>query len=205
MKDLEEIKARYEKELAKELELAELSNKYEKLLGIEVSAIRMWNGTLQVSPVCEKKEYGLYEHFTTPHIGGIMLRSIKPDEKIILDDTAGKEGSISGFYKLTATCGFRDPYTLLEVEWISKGVTFSFSLKINGEKILEPFFFESTRKMSSSERDTYKPVTRYGHIAKSLDLPIMCFHCSHITFSGGYLRATDVDEINEIIKAIKNA
>ena len=205
MKDLEEIKARYEKELAKELELAELSNKYEKLLGIEVGATRMWSGILQVSPVCEDKEYGLLVNFTTPHIGGIMLRNINPDEKIILDDTAGKKGGVSGFYKLTAICGFRNSYTLLTVEWISKGVSFSFSLKINGEKILEPFFFESTRKMSSSERDVYKPVTRYGHIAKSLDLPIMRFHCSHITFSGGYLRATDVDEINEIIEAIKNA
>jgi hypothetical protein len=205
MKDLNEIKAKYSAKLAEELELAELSNKYEKLLGIEVSATRMWKGIIHISPVCEKKEYGLYENFTTPHIGGIMLRSIKPDEKIILDDTATKEGSISGFYKLTATRGFSDSYTLLKVEWISEGITFSFSLKIDGEEILEPFFFSSMREMSSSERSTYKPVTRYGHIAKTLDLPIMRFHCSHITFSGGYLRATDVDEISKIIEAIKNA
>jgi hypothetical protein len=205
MKDLNEIKAKYAAKLAEELELAELSNKYEKLIGVEFEARILLKNKIYISPVCEKGKYGLYENFTTPQIGGMMLRNINPDEKIVLNDTATKEGSISGFYKLTATRGFSDSYTLLKVEWISEGITFSFSLKIDGEEILEPFFFSSMREMSSSERSTYKPVTRYGHIAKTLDLPIMRFHCSHITFSGGYLRATDVDEISKIIAAIKNA
>lgn len=201
MKDLEKMKA----DFAKKLEMAKVENEMEERFGIHFQVLDMLRGDGLRIIARGEGQYGLSVDHITPHEAACLLCAFDADTEQPLDASAtNPRGTVRGLYHVRAERGFRSSFTLLRVEWLHGGNNYEIGLKIDGEEMLEKFFVNSTRKMDSSERETYKP-TRRGHIVRELDLPIKRFICSHISYSGGYQSATDLAVINDIIETIKKA
>ena len=134
-----------------------------------------------------------------------LLVDFPADKEQILNDTAsGQKEPVYGLYRVCANRGYSDIFTELSVSWLSGGNEYNFTQQIDGNELLEPFFNESKRAMCDSERTTYRP--HHGNtLINEMDLPIRRFKCSHISYSGGHLSATDLDAINDIIETIRNS
>lgn len=199
MKDLEKMQAKF----AKELEMAKVENEMEERFGIHFHVLEMLHGDGLRIIAKGEGQYGLSVDHITPHEAACLVCAFDADTEQPLDASAtNPHGTVRGMYRVMAERGFRESFTLLRVEWLHGGNKYEIGLKIDGEEILEKYFVNSTRKMDSSERETYKP-TRRGHLVRELDLPIKRFICSHITYSRGYQSATDLAAINDIIETIK--
>ena len=199
MKDLEKMQAKF----AKELEMAKVENEMEERFGIHFQVLEMLRGDGLRIIARGEGQYGLSVDHITLHEAACLLCAFDADTEQPLDATAtNPRGNVRGLYHVRAERSFRASYTLLRIEWLHGGNNYEIGLKIDGEEMLEKYFVDSTRKMDSSERETYKPIRR-GQLVQELDLPIKRFICSHISYSGGHLSATNLDVINEIIETIK--
>ena len=201
MNDLAKMKEQFEKSFQR----ATMENELEERFGIRFSVLEnILDDGLRII-ARGAGEYGLTTDYITPHDAARLLCSLPADRLQPLDATASEpNGHTMGLYQVRATRGYRDNFTLLEIRWWHNGDSYECGLKIDGDEMLEPFFYNSHRKLSSIERDVYKPLRR-GHIVRDLDLPIKEFMCAHISFSGGHQSATEIEAIDEIINTIKNA
>lgn len=191
MKNLEELKKKFEEEY----KCAETCNRLEERFGIEFLAY-MHNGIMHVEPLCNDLPIG---------VAAKLLKAFKPTTEIALDATAVcNDGHTKGFYHMEVCRGCRDKESSLRVRWVCDNTSYFFRLPVDGNEVLEAFFHNGERPFSQYELDIYKP-TRNGRLVKSLNIPIKLFNCSYIEYSGGYVSATDVKEIDAIIEAIKNA
>ena len=191
MKDLQKMKNDFEKEL----KLAEIENHMEQRFGCEFMVLGRFN----------KEGARIIAKTEDTHVAAELLKAFPADEEQPLDASGhNPNGTISGLYHVRAERGFRDPYTKLRVSWLCSGNEYEFSLKIDGNELLERFFVNDHRKMTRSECDTYRPL-RGDCIIRDMDLPIKRFLCDQIIYDGGYRSATEPDRIMEIIEAIKGA
>lgn len=191
MKDLEKLKSEFERKY----KLAEIENQMEVKFGCEFMALERFK--VEGSRIIAKTE--------DLHIAAAILKEYPADEEQSLNSSArDPKGTVFGLYRVRAERGFRDTYTKLRVSWLNGGNEFEFDLKIDGNEVLEKFFVNDQRKMSSSECETYKPLRR-GRIVRDMDLPIKRFLCDQIAYAGGYRSATEPERIQEIIDAIKEA
>lgn len=139
------------------------------------------------------------------HVASELLKAFPADEEQPLDASArNTKGTIFGPYRARAERGFKDTFTTLKISWLHGGDEYEFELKIDGSELLERFFVNDQRKMSSIECETYKPLRR-GHIVRNMDLPIKRFLCAQIAYEGGYRSATEPERIMDIVNAIKEA
>jgi len=191
MKDLEKLKSEFERKY----KLAEIENQMEVKFGCEFMALERFK--VQGSRIIAKTE--------DLHIAAAILKEYPADEEQSLNSSArDPKGTVFGLYHVRAERGFRDTYTKLKISWLHKGNEFEFNLKIDGNEILEQFFVNDQRKMTSIECETYKPMRR-GHIVRDMDLPIKRFLCNQIAYQGGYRSATEPERIMDIVNAIKEA
>lgn len=192
MTDLKKMRSEFEKKYR----LAEVGNKMEEAFGCEFYVFDRFVGNDGARIVARTKD---------AHIAAKLLKAYPADEMISLNASASEpQGTKFGYYHVTAKRGFRDTYTSMQVQWLHGGDLFEFELPIDGNVLLEPFFYNDKRTMSRSERDTYRP-DRNGQLINNMDLPIKRFICEHISYQGGYQSATDTDEIDNIIETIKKA
>lgn len=191
MKNLEEMKAKFEKELA----FATKENEMEERFGCGFFVYeRIKASGLHIVAKSDEMQ-----------VAKALLVAYPADEEQALDATAkNSQGTVFGLYHVYANRGYSGICTKLQVRWLHKGDEYHFELQIDGNDTLEQFFYNDRRKMSSSECSTYKP-TRGDRLVYDMDLPIKRFQAAHISYSGGYLSCTDTDEINNIINAIINA
>lgn len=195
MTDLQKMREDFEKKYARE----EKANVLELRFGTEFYVFDRFNkpGLRIVAKSCNFP----YETISK-ETARKLLNAFPADEKLLLNSSAsGPKDPIHGFYLVRAERGFRDSFTSLKVSWMNEGDEYEFLLHIDGDAVLEPFFDNSTRKMDSSELETYKPTYR-GHIRREMDLPIKRFKCKHLSYKGGYLSCLDLDVIDQIIKSI---
>lgn len=191
MKDLEKLKSEFDKKL----KFAEIENQMESKFGCEFMVLGRIN----------KEGVRIIAKTDDLHIASELLKEFPSDEEQVLDASArNPQGTVFGLYKAKAERGFRDTYTKLKITWLYKGNEFEFELKIDGDELLEQFFVNDQRKMTSIECETYKPMRR-GHIVRDMDLPIKRFLCNQIAYQGGYRSATEPERIMDIVNAIKEA
>lgn len=198
MKDLQKMRDEFEKKIERE----RIANNLEERFGVEFYVFERFraNGLRILA-----HNDNFRDETISLALAKQLLEEFPADERLLLNATAsGQKDEVHGFYHLCANRGFTAQFTSLKVHWLHKGNEYAFHLHIDGNEVLEQFFTPSTRRMDSTERETYKPTYR-GHILREKDLPIMRFKCSHISYSGGHLAATDLAVIDEIISAIKNA
>lgn len=182
-------------EFEKELKFAEIENRMEQRFGCGFMVLGRFNK--EGARVIAKTEDN--------HIAAEFLKAFPANEEQPLDASArNPRGTILGLYHIRAERGFRDTYTKLRVSWLCSGDEYEFTLKIDGNELLERFFVDDQRKMTRSECDTYRPL-RGDCIVRDMDLPIKRFLCDQIAYEGGYRSATEPDRIMEIIDAIKEA
>lgn len=187
----------------KELEMAKVENEMEERFGIHFQVLEMLRGDGMRIIARGEGQYGLSVDHITMHDAACLLCAFGADTEQPLDASAtNTSGTVRGMYRIMAERSFRASFTSLRIVWLHGGNSYEIGLKIDGEEMLEKYFVNSTRKMDSSERETYRPIRR-GHLVRELDLPIKRFVCSHISYSRGYQSATDLDVINEIIETIK--
>ena len=198
MKDLQKMREDFEKQIERE----RIANNLEERFGVEFYVFERFRGNgLRILA----RNNNFRDETISLSSAKQLLEEFPADEQQILNDiSGGQKNKVYGFYRLCADRGFSARFTSLNVDWLHKGNEYVFNLHIDGNEVLEQFFTPSTRRMDSTERETYKP-TYCGHIRREMDLPIMRFKCSHISYSGGHLAATDLSIIDEIISAIKNA
>lgn len=191
MKDLENLKRKFELEF----KFAKIENQMEERFGcVFLVYKRLWHDGARIVAKTDDA-----------HIAGELLKAFPADEEQPLNASVGNpKGTVSGMYKARAERHFNDAYTKLKITWLHKGDEFEFELKIDGSELLEQFFVNAQRQMSSIERDTYKPVRR-GRIVRDMDLPIKRFLCNQIAYEGGYQSATEPERIMDIVNAIKEA
>ena len=191
MNDLQKLKSKLEKKY----KFAELENQMEERFGCEFLVFERFRE--DGARVVAKTE--------DAHIASELLKAFPADKELALNCTAREpKGTIFGLYQARAERGFRDTYTRLKISWLHDGDEYQFELRIDGSELLEPFFTNELRKMSSIECDTYKPLKR-GHIVRDMDLPIKRFLCDQIAYEGGYRSATEPERIMDIVNAIKEA
>lgn len=185
MKDLKKMRENFERDL----KLARVENKFEKRFG---TSCHVWNfyGETHVSV----KENDIKKV-------GKILKKIVADKMFVVNDTAnGQKNPVESFYRIRSHRGYSDTFSELEIKFYSEGICYTITMKIDG--ILNEFFTDSFREMSSSELSTYKP-SRGGMLLANVKLPCKKFNCAQIEYSGGSFVCCDEETITQIVNALK--
>lgn len=188
MKDLNKIREKYENEI----KLAKISNSFEAIYKIEPRVIESNGQIILVADV---------ENESAKRI----LNGLQATKKFVVNDTAtGCKNPVEAFYKLQSFRGFSDRHSTLKIVFYNNNIKIWLNLQIDGNSVLQPFFYDGMRKISDSERSTYKP-TRGNQLIYDYDISCKRFKGEQITYYGGYFVSTDCTIINDIIEAIKNS
>lgn len=203
MINIEEMKAKQ----ARELELAELANKYcaiAKENGIECDAIcygksylakGKWHiGFHHTESVCKKIDAKAL---------GLLLDVFAPTEKIKVSAGRGKEEEFE--YRMDVHRGYHDRATILDVAWIHEDCEFSTEIEIDENNLdLMNFFKETTRELTDSEVSTYlRAKTRWNYNTRNF-FKFLTWNCGSIVrFQGGHHRQTCHSVIHQLAEVLK--
>lgn len=203
MINIEEMKAKQ----ARELELAELANKYlaiAKENGIECDAIcygksywakGKWHiGFHHTESVCKKIDAKAL---------GLLLDVFAPTEKIKVSAGRGKEEELE--YRMDVHRGYLDRATILDIAWIHEDCEFSTAIEIDENNLdLMNFFKETTRELTDSEVSTYCGAkTRWNYNTRNF-FRFLTWNCGSIVhFQGGHHRQTCHSVIHQLAEVLK--
>ena len=193
---IEEMKAKQ----ARELELAELANKY--------LAIAKENG-IECDVICYGKSYLAKGKW---HIGfhhtesvckkidakalGLLLAVFAPTEKI-------KEEELE--YRMDVHRGYHDRATILNVAWIHEDCEFTTEIEIDESNLdLMNFFKETTRELTDIEVSTYLGAkTRWNYNTRNF-FCFLTWNCGSVVhFQGGHHRQTCHSVIHQLAEVLK--
>lgn len=203
MINIEEMKAKQ----ARELELAELANKY--------LAIAKENG-IECDAICYGKSYLAKDKW---HIGfhhtesvckkidakalGLLLAVFAPTEKIKVSVGRGKEEEFE--YRMDVHRGYHDRATILNVAWIHEDCEFTTEIEIDESNLdLMNFFKETTRELTDSEVSTYLGAkTRWNYNTRNF-FKFLTWNCGSLDcFQGGHHRQTCHSVIHQLAEVLK--
>lgn len=199
MINIEEMKAKQ----ARELELAELANKYcaiAKENGIECnmscfSCFGMKHISIRhTESVCKKIDAKTL---------GLLLAVFAPTEKIKVSAGRGKEEEFE--YEMEVHRGYHDRATILDVDWIHEGCQFRAEIEIDENNLdLMNFFKQTTRELTDSEVSTYLGAkTRWNYNTRNL-FKFLTWNCGSIVhFQGGRHRQICHSVIHQLAEVLK--
>lgn len=199
MINIEEMKAKQ----ARELELAELANKYlaiAKENGIECdmscfSCCGMKHISIRhTESVCKKIDAKTL---------GLLLAVFAPTEKIKVSAGSGKEEELE--YRMDVHRGYHDRATILDVAWIHEGCQFHAEIEIDENNLdLMNFFKQTTRELTDSEVSTYLGAkTRWNYNTRNF-FKFLTWNCGSIVrFQGGHHRQICHSVIHQLAEVLK--
>lgn len=200
MINIEEMKAKQ----ARELELAELANKYcaiAKENGIEI-AVNYFScmGKVHIAfhhteSVCQKIDAKTL---------GMLFTVFAPTEYIKSSGSA-RTGEVELEYRMDVYRGCHDRATILDVDWIHEGCQFNAEIEIDENNLdLMNFFKETTRELTDSEVSTYLGAkTRWNYNTRNF-FKFLTWNCGSIVhFQGGRHRQTCHSVIHQLAEVLK--
>lgn len=200
MINIEEMKAKQ----ARELELAELANKYcaiAKENGIEcdMSCFSCF-GMKHISirhheSVCKKIDAKTL---------GLLLAVFAPTENIKCSGSS-RTGEVALEYRMEVYRGYNDRATILDVDWIHDGCQFGAEIEIDENNLdLMNFFKETTRELADSEVSTYLGAkTRWNYNTRNF-FRFLTWNCGSIVhFQGGHHRQICHSVIHQLAEVLK--
>lgn len=200
MINIEEMKAKQ----ARELELAELANKY--------CAIAKENGIecdMSCFSCCGTKHISIRHTESVfkkidAKILGLLLSVFAPTANIKCSGSA-RTGEVELEYRMEVHRGYHDRATILEVDWIHEECQFSAEIEIDESNLdLMNFFKKTTRELTDSEVSTYCGAkTRWNYNIRN-NFSFLTWNCGSIVhFQGGHHRQICHSVIHQLAEVLK--